>query len=134
MYVKIFEINTVNYFRTTGNQFDAELQLEGMIPHQEQVYEFDNLSQFEKEFKFPSLQNKRGLFVIEFIGNGKNTRAIIKKGNLTLLEMPSVHQQVFYILDEDKNICKDKSTGIWVQDVFYKCDILSGEIKIPFNT
>jgi hypothetical protein len=38
-----------------------------------------------REFVFDELKNKIGLFIIEFQGNGKLSRAVIKKGMLSLI-------------------------------------------------
>ena len=54
------------------------------------------------EFKFDELKGKVGLFIIEFEGNGKMSRAIIKKGQLTLIHQSTPAGHIAFVLDEDK--------------------------------
>jgi hypothetical protein len=42
------------------------------------------------------------MFVIEFIGNGKSSRAIIKKGALTLIKQPTPAGVFAYIVNHDR--------------------------------
>ena len=37
---------------------------------------------FVEKFSFPELTGKVGLYIVEFIGNGISSRAVIKKGSL----------------------------------------------------
>ena len=73
-------------------------------------------------FEFPQLDDKVGLFVIEFISNGYSSRAVIKKGSLSLIYKSTVAGQVAYILDENKEICKSDNTGIWYMNQYFKAD------------
>ena len=52
-------------------------------------------------FKFPSLQNKRGIFVIDFIGNGKSSRALIRQGQLHYKEIVTCNGHVFSFYNEN---------------------------------
>jgi hypothetical protein len=55
----------------------------------------------------------------EFIGNGYGSRAIIKKGSLSLVSKSSPDGKIFYILDELQIICKGDKNGIWINNEFY---------------
>jgi hypothetical protein len=56
--------------------------------------------------------NKRGLFVVEFIGNGKSSRAVVRKGQLRFVERIGVAGHVFTILDEANN--KIDNASLWM--------------------
>ena len=69
------------------------------------------------------------------LGNGLASRAIIKKGSLNLIYKSTKDGQVFYILDEENNICKGaegNETGIWMNDQWFKA-IDTGAILIPYQ-
>ena len=100
-----------------------------------QKYEWDyknNVKHHEK-FEFPQLKGKTGLFIIEFVGNGKTARAVIKKGRLSLVHRETTSGHLCYLLDHNNNICKgDLKTGIIFQKKFYEADKVSGSIYIPY--
>lgn len=76
-----------------------------------------------KEFTFESISKKeRGVFIIEFIGNGMTSRAIVKKGRLTLKEKLTAAGHVYQILDENLEICNGTRTGIWINGRFHQVD------------
>jgi hypothetical protein len=74
--------------------------LEGLKTENEKVYEFDELPQkkFRKVFDFPELDNRVGLFIIEFISNGYSSRAVLKKGSLSLVCKATVAGHIAYVL------------------------------------
>ena len=136
LFVKIFEINTENYYRQTMSVFKTDVNLDGLIASEELIFEFKELPQkeFTKKFSFEGLKDKGGLYVIEFIGNGRSSRAVIKKGTLSIIHKPTIAGQVAYILDAHKKICKSESTGIWIDNSFFKADLeKNGRIIIPYT-
>ena len=113
--IKIFEFCPENYYLTNKKELDDNFNLEGLIASEEKQFTFNEASIVKsiKEFKFESITaKKRGIFFIEFIGDGMSSRVIIKKGKLLLLERLTLAGQVFTILDESLNICKVKNTFI----------------------
>lgn len=48
-----------------------------------------------------------------------SSRAIIKKGSLTMLHKPTVAGHLAYILDENKKFCTGPKTGIWFDKEYY---------------
>ena len=85
--VKVFEINTLNYYRSLGNEVSTDIDLDGLVANFRESHEFDAAPQLktEKDFKISGIPNRRGLWVVEFIGGGKSSRAIIRKGALGLI-------------------------------------------------
>ena len=71
--------------------------------------------------------------MIDFIGNGLVSRAVIKKGNFSLIYKNNNLGHTIYILDENQNILKGENTGIWVLNKFYKSNLENGSIFIPYN-
>ena len=81
----------------------------------EKSFEYKNPSnkKFIEGYKFPELTGKIGLFIVEFIGNGMSSRAVIKKGSLSLIHKPTIAGHLVYILDENKKICVGSKTGVY---------------------
>ena len=134
--LKIFEISTENYYLKKNQEINANINIDGFIANEEISYDFQEPPQKKviKEFKFDQISKKKqGIFIIEFLGFGVSSRALIKKGNLTLIEKISLAGQQFTILDEDLEICKNtKRTGLWIKDRFHEADE-HGQVHLPFN-
>ena len=87
--VKVFEFCPENYYLKNKKQIDGTLNLDGLIASEEYTYEFKQppVIKFVQQFTFESITKKpRGVYIIDFIGNGLSTRAIIKKSKLSLIE------------------------------------------------
>jgi hypothetical protein len=118
LYVKIFEFNSENYYRKTLSPFRTDVNLDGLISTDEKVFEFKEPPQkkFRYELEFPELDDRIGLFVIEMISNGYSSRAVIKKGSLSLITKSTIAGQYCYILDENRLICTGDKTGMWYEN------------------
>ena len=115
------------------------MNLHGMVPSIQRVEKqmFKNIGKnkiIDASFSFPELKGKVGLFIIEIQGNGKMSRAVIKKGSLTLIHRSTASGHIAYIIDAEKKICKSERTGVWIKKKFYPCDIeKNGVIFIPYS-
>lgn len=88
--VKVFEFNTLTYYRKNLKPFDTSIDLDGVESSltTEHLYPLETYpSNFlhEEVFRFDKLAGKVGLFVVEFLGNGVSSRAVVKKGSLSLI-------------------------------------------------
>jgi hypothetical protein len=61
--VKVFEINTFNHYRQTLSEVNTDINLDGLMPNQEQTYQYDEpeLRRVARRFEFPELDRTRGL-------------------------------------------------------------------------
>ncbi len=135
LFIKVFEINTENYYRKNMSPFKTDVNLDGLIASIERTVEYKQAPQilFREELKFPELKNKMGLFVIELIGNGRSSRAILKIGTLSVITRPTVAGQVCYILDGERKVCSHESTGIWMDSQYFKASVeRGGRIMVPY--
>lgn len=89
-----------------------------------------------REFNLEPIQKAtRGFFIVEFFGNSVSSRAIFKKGLLTIVESPTIAGHLVTIVDESSNICKPTEggrTGIWMNDRFHAANA-DGHIVIPYS-
>ena len=129
--VKVFEINTQNYYRRYLREVNTDIDLDGLVANNEEVYTYDTppLRRAKRHFEFPGL-NRRGVYVIEFIGNGKSSRALIRKGRLHYLVRAGVAGHVFTVPDEAKR--KVENAVIWLAGHEYRAGE-DGTITVPFT-
>ena len=130
--VRVFEINTKNYYREHQREVNADINLDGMVANNEQTFDYTEppLRRVRRHFDFPTL-TKPGVYVVDFIGNGMNSRVVVRKGQLHHLVQTTTTGQVFTVLDETNELVKDAS--IWLAGRDYLPDE-DGKVFIPFST
>ncbi|MGD0092895.1 MAG: hypothetical protein ABSE73_23535, partial [Planctomycetota bacterium] len=130
--VKVFEINALNYYVEQKREVDSALNLDGLIANEEKTYTYEEppLRRVRRHFDFPALK-AGGVFVVEFIGNGMSSRALIHKGRLRFLEHTGTAGHVFTVLDEDNKAVPD--ARMWLEGHEYKAG-KDGTITVPFST
>ena len=106
--VKVYEINTANYYRSFQQEISTDLNLDGLVATNERSEEYDEppLLRKRRSFSFPELKG-RGVWIIEFIGNSKSSRAVVRKGDLQFITRPSSAGNVLTIIDESLKPVED---------------------------
>lgn len=129
--VKVFQINTLNYHRENLKHINTDINLDGLIANEEQTYEYSEppLRRVTRRFTFPQL-NKRGTYVVDLIGNGQSSRALIHKGRLRHLVRTTPDGQEFTILDEADQIVPDARVFLGGQQY----DAVDGVVTVPFTS
>jgi len=130
--VKVYEINTFNYFRENKQEVNLAIDLDGLVASREEriTYEKPPEERFTESFPFPDLDDKRGIWVIEFIGNGISSRALVHKGRLSVDQKITAAGHLFVIHDEASEEVENAS--IWLAGKEYKPDE-EGFITVPFS-
>ncbi len=129
--VKVFEINTLNYYRSRRSEVDTAIDLDGLVANTEETFTYREppLRRIRRHFEFPSL-GRRGTYVIEFIGNGKSSRALVRRGRLTFLERSSEAGHIFTILDESNRPLPNARLLLGGQEYAAGKD---GEVVVPYS-
>ncbi len=130
--VKVFEINALAYFLAHGREVDSAVDLDGLVANDERVLELDApaLRRTRHTLDFPELA-RPGTFVIELIGNGKSSRAVIRKGALRYVERRTAAGHALTIVDADgQAICEGASA--WFGGREFVPDE-RGELRIPYG-
>lgn len=106
--VKIFEVNSENYYRRFGREIDTDINLDGLVPNEQLTFEYSEppAKRVERKFEFPNLKD-RSVYVIDFIGNGKSSRAIVRKGQLSFITRVTFAGHEFTIIDEEGKSVSD---------------------------
>ena len=129
--VNVYEINTYNYYRENLKQVNTNINLDGLVANKQQIFNYKEpaLRRVKRNFKFPTI-NKPGVYVVDFIGNGKSSRVVVRKGQLRHLVRTGTAGQVFTILDESNELVP-KAT-LWMAGTEYKSS-KNGRIIVPFS-
>lgn len=136
--VKIYEINTLSFFLTNQRQLNTDLALDGLVANREVTHDFsadeagrNPFRRTPRTFKFPELKGQRGAWVIEFIGGGKSSRALVRKGQWSLLQRVGAAGDMITVLDESRQPVKD--AVVWLGGRKFTPDEKTGYILIPFT-
>jgi hypothetical protein len=132
MIVKIYEINALNYYLSEGSEITSDLNLDGMKPNVEKRFDYGEPSyrRVSHHFEFPELE-KPGVYVVDFIGNGKSSRALVRKGNLIATSRPTAAGQALTVFNGDRELIK--TAKVYLNGRQFTANSL-GEILVPFTT
>lgn len=128
--VKVFVVDAAAYARDTGHEVDANLDLDGIVPNEErrELYTESPLRRVRRHFEFPKLVAP-GTYVIDFLGNGIVSRALIHKGSLRAVQRATSAGQRLTVVDERGR--RVPEAGVWCAGVRFTTDA-RGEVTIPF--
>ena len=129
--VKVFEINTLHYYRTQQREVDTDINLDGLVANSEQTHAYNEppLRRIGRRFEFPQL-DKSGVYVIDFIGAGKSSRALIRIGRLRPVTATGTAGQIVRVFDEANRPVKDAT--VWFGGAEYQPD-KDGRIILPYG-
>ncbi|MDD5349659.1 MAG: hypothetical protein PHQ12_05560, partial [Chthoniobacteraceae bacterium] len=130
--VKVYEINTVSFYLQQKRPLNTDLALDGLMANAEQTREFHEspFRRTEAVFDFPEMKDKRGAWVVEFIGGGKSSRALIRKGEWRVTQQPGAAGDWVSVLDEANAPLKD--AVIWLDGRKFTADAQTGRVLLPF--
>ncbi|MEM7457266.1 MAG: hypothetical protein AAF456_23185, partial [Planctomycetota bacterium] len=129
--VKVFEINTNNFYRREMREIDTDINLDGLVPNQEMRFEYDDAPalRIKRNFEIPGL-DEAGVYIVDFIAGGQSSRALIRKGRLFLIEQTTVAGHVLRVADQDGELISD--ANVLVSGRRYDANE-DGLIAIPFT-
>jgi hypothetical protein len=130
--VKVFAIDAFRYHTEKLKDVDATIELDGVVANSEQTFTYTEppLRRVRRTFDLPMLKEP-GTYVVELVGNGISSRAVIHKGGLRCVERTSAAGQLFRVYDEAG--VHQKGAALWFGGREYLADA-GGEILLPFST
>lgn len=130
--VKVYELNSLNYFLDQKRELNTDLKLDGLIANEEAEHDYDatSIRRTKRTFTFDSLKGQRGAWVIEFIGNGMSSRALVQKGRLQYLAKTTGAGTFVTVLDENNDLAK--KPAVWFGGRKYTPSD-KGIIALPFS-
>lgn len=129
--VKVFEVNAQNYYRENRREISTDINLDGLVANTVETHKYTepSLRRVKRHFEFPKL-NKRGVYIVDFIGNGISSRALIRKGKLHYIVRNGAAGQVFTILDEANNPVP--TATLWLANTLYTPN-KEGQLVVPYS-
>lgn len=130
--VKVFAIDSYRFHVEKQKRVDASIELDGVVANFEQTFQYDEppMRRVKRSFDLPMLRNP-GTYVVEFVGNGISSRAVIYKGDLRMVERTSAAGQIVRAYDEAGNHLDDAIA--WYGGREYTAN-QQGEILVPFSS
>ena len=129
--VKVYEVNASNFYRDNLREVDTDINLDGLVANKATTLTYDDapIRRVKRHFEFAEL-NKPGVYVIDFIGNGKSSRVLVRKGKLRFVSRTSAAGHVFTVLNEKNEHLK--AASLWLGGHEYTAD-KDGLITVPFS-
>ncbi|HOI91937.1 MAG TPA: hypothetical protein PLK28_15660 [Candidatus Rifleibacterium sp.] len=130
--LKIYKLNLASYYRENGSEVSTAIDLDGLVANEELSFDYKHPSwqRHEETFVLDKLGD-RGVYIVELIGNGISSRAMIRRGQLSYLQRASAAGHVFTIFDEQQQLVKD--AVIMLAGTEYRPD-QNGQIVVPYTT
>ncbi|MCA8949786.1 MAG: hypothetical protein KDE27_09810 [Planctomycetes bacterium] len=130
--LKVFVIDSYRYLVERQRDVDATIELDGLVANYEKTFEYDEppLRRVRRTFDLPMLAEP-GTYVVELVGNGISSRAVVHKGTLRHVERTAAAGQLFRIYDEQGGL--QKNALLWFGGKEYAADG-DGDILVPFST
>ncbi len=102
--VKIYQVNLRNYYRQHSQPLGTDIDLDGLVPNQQRQLTFSQPAQrrHTEKLEFPEFMG-RGTWVVDLLGAGQRSRALVHKGRLLAQQRLGDAGQVFEIIDETGN-------------------------------
>jgi hypothetical protein len=131
--VKVYELNALNYFLTHKRQLNTDLPLDGLVANAETTHAYDDspFRRVRRTYKFPELKGRRGAWVAEFIGGGRSSRALIRKGQWHLIQQTGPGGDLLTVVDEAYAPVKD--AAIWLDGRKLSTDSKTAAVAVPFT-
>ena len=130
--LKVFRIDPLAYFQHQKKEVGPELDLDGLAASHEQVLRLDApaIRRVRRKIELPMCA-RAGTYVIDLIGNGISSRAVIAKGRLRHVARVGAAGHIVTIVDEAGRARPDARA--WLGDREYAPDE-HGAFAVPFST
>ncbi len=132
--IKVFRVDPIAYFQHHRREVNTDLDLDGLAASHEFVVRFTEppVRRVRHRIELPMCA-RGGTYVVDLIGNGIASRALIHKGRLRHTMRASAAGQVVTILDEAGTPQRGPGVRAWIGDREYVPDE-HGTILVPFST
>lgn len=128
--VKIYEINPRNYYRTFNRPLSTDVDLDGLVANAQRQLEYTQAADRRHSEKIPLPELKgRGAWVVDLLGGGQRSRALIQKGSFTSVQSLSDAGHILQVFNEKGELVK--SAHAEIKDQAFAADS-QGRIFIPY--
>ena len=130
--IRVFRINALAYFLARGEEVDTALDLDGMVANDERTWRgaVATIRRSRVTIDLPGCA-RPGTYLVELIGNGRSSRALIRKGALRHTVRTGAAGSTLSVFDEAGRFLPDARVWMGGREYTPRPD---GEISIPFST
>ncbi|MDQ3341668.1 MAG: hypothetical protein M4D80_41485, partial [Myxococcota bacterium] len=130
--IKVFRVDPIAYFQLHRREVNTDLDLDGLAASHERVVKFTEpaVRRVRHRIELPECA-RPGTYVIDLIGNGISSRAVVHKGRLRHAMRVGAAGQVVTILDEAG--IPQPGARAYIGEREYKPDD-KGSFVVPFST
>ncbi|MCU0865850.1 MAG: hypothetical protein MUC36_18865 [Planctomycetes bacterium] len=129
--IRVFTLDEFRHLQEHGRPIDLSLDVDGFAPAVELQQRFDEppLRRVRRTFSLPQLREP-GLHLVELIGNGVRSRALIRKGTLHAVVRSTAAGPEFTVFDETGQLRADAVVWLGASEYTAAAD---GTILLPFT-
>lgn len=129
--VKIYRLNARNVLSRSGGGVSIDLDLDGLVANIQKSFSYAIASErrHTEKIDLPELTD-RGMWIVDFLGGGQRTRALIQKGQLRALQRFTDAGQILRIVDEGGKLVPE--AHIELGDRIFRADA-EGDIVLPYG-
>ncbi|MCY2938727.1 MAG: hypothetical protein NTV55_10270, partial [Planctomycetota bacterium] len=130
--VQVYEVNASHHYRTRGTEIDTDLPLDGLVAGKTLQLDFSDspFKRASRRLELPELKGP-GTWVVDLIGAGRSSRALIRKGALRPLVTVTPGGQAIQVIDESGK--PTPTATVWLEGRQFKAGD-KGVILLPFAT
>lgn len=130
--VKIYDLDTFSIYRETGKPLNLALNLDGLVASSEHRLEFNEAPErrVERRIDLTGKLTGRGAWIVELIGNGKSSRALVQKGRLGVIQDVTAAGHAFTVYDETNRRVTGATAWLAGREFTAGED---GRIRVPFT-
>lgn len=101
--VRVFEMNSLAFYRTNEGRLDTDVELDGLVATHEKTIEYDRpaIERHRETIPIPEASG-RGVWVVDLVGKGLRARTIIRRGDLQTVHASDANGMQFTVLDEQR--------------------------------
>jgi hypothetical protein len=128
--VRIYRINTDAYYRSGRGAINGAIDLDGLQANHQRTIEFAQpaIQRHREKIELPEITG-RGVWVVDLVGGGQRSRALIKRGDLRWSIRAVGGAQQMQVVDEE--LKPAKMATLWLGGQEFKADD-AGIIDIPY--
>lgn len=130
--IKTYRVNAFNYYKDTKEEITTAIDLDGLAATLERTESYDTapLHRVRREFNLEGMESP-GVYVVEFIGNGVSSRAVVRKGQRAITQKNGAAGMEIHVWNDDRELCTNAI--VWMGGQEYTAEE-DGAIILPYST
>lgn len=101
--VRVYEMNSLAFYRTNEGRLDTDVELDGLIATHEKTIQYDRpaIERHRETIAIPEAVG-RGVWIVDLVGKGLRARTLIRRGDLQTVRASDANGMQITVLDENR--------------------------------